>query len=335
MSSGPLVALTVEHLRGAVRPFTLEFEQGKKLTLIYGENGTGKSTICDAFELIGSGKVGSLENRGLGRTNRYWHSTGRQPADVSVTLESADGACRATLARNGVVVDPPEQRPLVVVLRRAQILQLIEATPGDRYNAIRRFVDVSAVETSEGTLRRLITEIQRERDLAAARLSENRETLQQFWDEAGRPGHNPLAWAAIESSREPGAYDDEIAQIDALILAFGRLGGHPEAIRTAAGAWNDARARYAEAEQALTDQLGESTAEAAELTGLLEAALRYLPPDQDTPACPLCESTEHAAGLADRIRRRLTDFATVQAARSTLAARQAELQQAERQLQAL
>ncbi|MDL1898015.1 hypothetical protein FBQ82_17305, partial [Anaerolineae bacterium CFX7] len=69
MSTAPLEKLTIEHFRGAVKPFTLKFDPTKKLTIIYGENGTGKSTICDALDLLSSGQVGSLANRGLGKTN--------------------------------------------------------------------------------------------------------------------------------------------------------------------------------------------------------------------------------------------------------------------------
>jgi len=65
MSTEALNQLTIEHLRGSVISFTLPFEKDKKLSVIYGENGAGKSTICDAFDFIGNGKVGSLENRGL------------------------------------------------------------------------------------------------------------------------------------------------------------------------------------------------------------------------------------------------------------------------------
>ena len=51
MSNSALKKLTIEHLRGSVVPFPLVFESGKKLTVVYGENGTGKSTICDAMRL--------------------------------------------------------------------------------------------------------------------------------------------------------------------------------------------------------------------------------------------------------------------------------------------
>src|SRR5688500_5785310 len=126
MSSSALRTLTVEHLRGSTVPFSLPFDKGKKLTIVYGENATGKSTICDALEFLGNGKVGSLENRGLGKTGRYWHSIGKKPSDVAVTLEYADGSsCRATIAKGEVILNPASSRPRVEVLRRAQILGLL------------------------------------------------------------------------------------------------------------------------------------------------------------------------------------------------------------------
>jgi DNA repair exonuclease SbcCD ATPase subunit len=152
-----LKRLTIAHLRGSVLPFSLPFEKGKKLAVIYGENGTGKSTICDAFEFLTWGKVSSLENRGLGSTLRFWPSLGKTASDVSVSLETSDGACQATMTRSGeVIVLPPDKRPRAEVFRKSQILSLIEATPGERYAAIRRFIDVSGVEASEATLRDLI-----------------------------------------------------------------------------------------------------------------------------------------------------------------------------------
>ncbi|MEZ5477583.1 MAG: AAA family ATPase [Thiolinea sp.] len=65
MTIGALDKITIGHLRGSVKPFTLVFERKKKLTIIYGENGTGKSTICDAFDFLGNGMVGS-EQSGIG-----------------------------------------------------------------------------------------------------------------------------------------------------------------------------------------------------------------------------------------------------------------------------
>ncbi|MEO6061599.1 MAG: ATP-binding protein [Thermoflexales bacterium] len=51
------LVLTIEYFRGAVVPFALPFEPGRKLNFLYGENGSGKSTICDAFDFLRSGRV--------------------------------------------------------------------------------------------------------------------------------------------------------------------------------------------------------------------------------------------------------------------------------------
>src|SRR6266496_4371079 len=141
MSADPLQKLTIEYLRGSVLPFSLSFEKNKKLTVIYGENASGKSTICDGLEFLGKGIVGSLENRGLGRTTRYWHSLGKTASDVSVTLEAGSITCTGTILKGEVVCVPTTCRPRVEVLRRSQILSLLQATPGGRYEAIRAFID--------------------------------------------------------------------------------------------------------------------------------------------------------------------------------------------------
>src|ERR1051325_11060617 len=110
MSAEPLQKLTIEHLRGSVIPFTLSFEKNKKLTVVYGENAAGKTTICDAFEFLGKGHVGSLDNRGLGKTTRFWQSLGKNQSDVSVSLEAGKTTCTGTLKKGEVVCTPPEDR---------------------------------------------------------------------------------------------------------------------------------------------------------------------------------------------------------------------------------
>src|SRR5689334_16857351 len=71
MSANDLESLTITKIRGFVEPFTLTFDKDRKLCIVYGENGTGKSTLCDALDLLGSEAIGSLDGRGLGKIERY------------------------------------------------------------------------------------------------------------------------------------------------------------------------------------------------------------------------------------------------------------------------
>src|SRR3954452_10680892 len=125
--TGSLTDLKVEYLRGALQPFVLRFEKDRPLTIIYGENGTGKSTICDALEFLGRGHIGSLDSRGLGRTGRYWCSHGKRPSDIAVTLRTNNSECVGTMSSSGAVsITPPESRPRIEIFRKLQIRSLVE-----------------------------------------------------------------------------------------------------------------------------------------------------------------------------------------------------------------
>ena len=85
-----LKSLTLTAFRGSAGTFKLDFEKGKKLTLIYGENGTGKTTICDAFEFLAFERIGSLEERGMGKgLEKFWPTAGKPANALAVELETS------------------------------------------------------------------------------------------------------------------------------------------------------------------------------------------------------------------------------------------------------
>ncbi|MFZ4398346.1 MAG: ATP-binding cassette domain-containing protein, partial [Kiritimatiellia bacterium] len=270
MSIPSLRQLTIANLRGATVPFTLPFDKNKKLTIIYGENATGKSTICDAFELLGKGNVGSLDNRGLGQVGKFWPSVGKTAGDVSVTLETTDNAkCCAKIATGGVTISPPTPRPRVEVLRRRQILALIEATEGKRYDEIRRFIDVSGVEASEGALNQLIKGLNATRDIAAARISENQDTLNTHWIAAGQLGADALTWAATEAKRDQSALDKEATALNALQAAYANLTDYPAQLTATTNAQDTAKTNADAALDAAKKCAQTIAADAGEMIGIL------------------------------------------------------------------
>jgi hypothetical protein len=325
--------ITIEHLRGSVVPFSLQFEKSKKLTVVYGENGTGKSTICDAFEFLGKGKLSSLENRGLGKTDRYWHSLGKRPDDVTVELETTHATCRATIGSKEVIVIPPDMRPRVEVLRRRQMLDLIEAEPSKRYAAISCFVDVSGVEISEGALRQLLNDLTKSREVAVARVQENEDAIRQLWVAAGKPGSDMFRWADAESKRDSGKFDAESVVINALRTEFLQLQQYPDRIANAES--NIASAKQAQhAVQEEADRiLKKLFPDVGEVVEVLKAAEKYLSKHPIVGTCPLCDSAEKAEGLADRVRQRLTVLSEYQASQKKLTEANQNVQKAEQQMQ--
>jgi hypothetical protein len=332
MSISALKKLTIEHLRGSVIPFGLIFEKGKKLTVIYGENGTGKTTICDAFEFLGKGKVGSLENRGLGKTSPYWHSIGKTASDVSVVLESDDSSCTAKIHKGDVVAIPAAARPRVEVLRRNQILTLVEARPGDRYAAISRFIDVSGIEASEASLRNLISDLKKGRDTAIARVQENEDTIRQFWESAGKSGKDPIHWAEHESARDLSVLQTELEALGKMRTAYLRFADYSVKIDAGTAALDSAKSLATAAGTTLDELLANVVEGAGDLVGILEAAKPYLDNHPNPGHCPLCESAENVATLRERVAERTAQFTALQKAKREKHNADLEVHAAERRL---
>lgn len=335
MTAGAPRQLNIEYLRGSVVPFSLPFEKGKNLTIIYGENGTGKSTICDAFEFLGKGKVGSLENRGLGKTNRYWYSLGKKLTDISVTLTSADSACRATISNNDVLVNPFDARPRVEVLRRSQILALIEATPGERYEAIRRFIDVSGVEASEATLRQLIMDLTKGREVAVARVQENEDEIRRSWETAGKLGQDAIAWADGETNRDVDIFNSEINALNALQAAYSRLTDYPVRLGSAEQTLMTSQDAASIARKSVDEAIQNISRDAGEMVAVLQAARDYLVKYPLPSVCPVCESSDKTVDLANRVAQRLNDFSSLRTAQAQATMSEQSVRRVEQQLQTL
>ena len=309
MSNSSLKSLKIEHLRGSVVPFTLNFETGKKLTVIYGENGTGKTTICDALEFISKGKIGSLENRGLGgKVNSYWPSLGKKASDINVTLDTHGSSCSAQLVKSNVVVNPPDKKPTVEVLRRGQILGLVEAKPAERYNEIKRFIDVRGAESSEASLRELIRNLEKSRDTAVARVQENETTISQFWATAGSQGENALSWAKSQAEQDLEAVEKSTKDLINLKAAYSLLQSYPPKYKQIKTNIAAAKTKLTETTANLQAALSKTADGAGELIEVLQAAKTYIGGKSPLEFCPLCESAEKASGLEQAIDLRLGQF---------------------------
>ncbi len=335
MTAPSLSSLLIENLRGAVTPFTLDFEKNRKLTIVYGENGTGKSTISDAFDLLGNDKVGSLDTRGLGVTRKYWHSVGKTSADVKVALETSDGSCVVSLGKNDVAVTNTALRPQVNVLRRNQILQLIEAKPAERYTAISRFVDVSGVENSESSLRSLIRTKDDEYNIAATRMTENKAEIERFWAQSGNPGSSAVAWAVQKIQEDQSHLDERKVKIDFLISLWDRLVAHPKRVNDLVNQLKTAEAAQQQSQDELNALKDSVTSDYLEVLAILKAAQVHFHKHPNPIVCPLCGSGEKVNGLVDEVNRRIQSqglHSELEAAKEAAKTKSTVVQQARQRL---
>jgi recombinational DNA repair ATPase RecF len=311
-----LKSLSVTAFRGASTTFALPFEKARKLTLIYGENGTGKTTICDAFEFLAHERVSSLDGYGLGKAlEKYWPTAGKSANDLSIVLETNAGICSAKIVNKKVVVTPADSRPKIELLRRQQILHLIQAQPNERYDAIKRFIDISAFDTSEEALRQQCKALADERSRAHQAEDQSLQELLGFYEAAGSPaGLNPVTWAKQKLADSTADLDGDISAIGKLRSAFDTLKAFPERVESRQKSQADAATTLANAESALAAAAAAVSDGAAGTLAVLEAGSQYLQSHHDATECPLCLSKENAAGLANHVASRLANLGTLRTA---------------------
>src|SRR5436190_1723029 len=93
--------------RGATQKVEVTLDTTKPVALIFGENGTGKSTIADGLDFICNRQFGSLDDRSMSaKPKSHVASLGHDTKLLRVTLTTTVGNFSATLAKDGPVVSP-------------------------------------------------------------------------------------------------------------------------------------------------------------------------------------------------------------------------------------
>ncbi len=134
----------------------LELELNGKSLIIYGENGTGKSSIVDAFEFFFTGEIEHITC--VKTLNLKQHCTHIQssPKNVSVTIECDPGPISATRILSKKIIIPYQLREYFdntsqnkFILRRHQILAFIYSPPAQRFEAIGEILGIASLKNIE------------------------------------------------------------------------------------------------------------------------------------------------------------------------------------------
>ena len=323
MTTPQLQSLSIESFRGCVEPFKLDFQKGKTITLVYGENGNGKSTICDAFELLASGRISSLDNRGLGRTDKFLKTVAKKAGDPAVEMTCSGCRCKVAVHKEATWTNQATpacelRRPRVEILRRAQLLGLITAQASARYAAIERFISVVNIETSEAALDTLIKSLRAEQEGHEIRLGTSLELLEKALPPEGLAEKDRVAWARKEAKRDFAVEDKLVNAYESLATAFRRLETHLGVWKKVAEGSARAEEEEMQAKHVYDNATQAVSADASNVVDILQSAARFLVANPNTSQCPLCESAEKVAGLADRVTARIAPFKTLRDAKTLL-----------------
>ena len=190
--SSRIKLLQVNSFRG-IRSLQLPFHQQGNVqnVIIFGENGTGKSSIVDALEFYFSGRIDKLSGRQdvkekecipylksdlppsvtLELTTYAGRTTALYPEQTVSFVSSSDGMGEERYSRDQVKIKPLDQffreaatRPFI--LRRAQLLNFINARPAERYAQISQLIGLGELDEIEAAWRAALNELDHEKKAA-------------------------------------------------------------------------------------------------------------------------------------------------------------------------
>lgn len=284
-----LSSLYIKSFRGATQPFTLNFSQSKNITLIYGENGNGKSTIADALACLCTNKIGSLEDKSDAELS-YLKSLGTNNSDVLLRLKTDEGNFEATLSNssNKVLKNPTTGTPKLKALRRAQVTQFIEDRPSERYKVLSYFIDVSAIQKSEAELKKLLTSLESDLERNVKSLSDANATLNSIWEKEGKPLGSLETWVQSEVSKDNSQQNIQLQSNNSVLRAWQSFQTILENIQQEREKYNKAIANFNVAESNLKAHQEKNDTSEKDLLALLTETKKFLSVKNSVDKCPVC-----------------------------------------------
>lgn len=272
-------SITLNHFRGATRPLTIPFDVRKKFTLIYGENGTGKSSIVDALEFLFDQK--------------------RNPAFLSVNSTSTTPEVKIADEAGHEYIPGSIIPEKVAILRRSFMSELCNKKPADFYEFFQEFLDLSQFQTSEQNLQKLTKTLNKKcKDLLLEKSNLILEIEDIYRQHISAESAHPIDDAKEYAKREMKTYFSRQREVNLLLSRHSQL---QQLLAQRLDILSKLQVKSSE-----LNQIGKSLdVRMLSLLKLLDEATQIIQADESIPTkCPVCEQViskdEVLASLARR-----------------------------------
>ena len=325
MSNG-LEKLELKHFRGATTDnCELVFDPRKRVTLIYGENGTGKSTIVDALDFVCNKGLSGFEAVS-GATIKDAVTVGRSYRELEISLFAFGKSWKAGFQSVYDIYVDPDNAPLLRLLRRNQILRFIDSKPSDRYESLKEFIELPRIQICEDSLRKQINTTKRDYENYSSRYENDSSTLRELWESEGSPGKDFESWARDEAGRSTGEYETIINVIDPIIDAITGIVSRRDDYVSSKQAREETEKALSEINKAYVEAKKEfEEIGADQIIDILRQANDYFKAVPDADLCPVCEQPIQVKELIYRIEERLCSLQKLTKAKEAVGKAKQEL----------
>ena len=323
--------LDVRGLRGILGQRSLIFD-GKSI-LLFGENGTGKSSFVDALEWLFTGRISTLDGRAqeLSSQKHGPHIRSSAPPFVSltfaapenITIDSMRIPTNLSISMSQYLAGAKEN---LYIMRRSQLSRFIDSQPRDRYALLRPFISLGKIDEVEETFRNA-ADVTREElskvDYRIDRLASELKLRFALRSGVTAPTEADLATSISKLLAEHGLTPldnlgdiaGRITTLDAVLSEFGDL-SRQSTLLTAVHALDQVKTSIpvADIEAALNAIVSLKERETREAAiffeSVLEQGAKWIQEERRTD-CPLCEQSINPDLVVSRARERLREMQEV------------------------
>ncbi|MCH7922026.1 MAG: AAA family ATPase [Nitrospinae bacterium] len=332
--------LQVQGYRGILKGTPLLFNS--KSLLLFGENGTGKSSFVDALERLFKGRVSSLDGRAqtLSSTRHGPHirSSEARPVHIEITWDDPASTTYNLSTESGSL--QPEHlnyidasRESIYILRRIQLLEFIESQPRERYAMLKPFLQLQEVEAIENALKQTMLTLSEESQSASENVSLLSEQLRNLLalvtdDPAQKPSEEQVVLALSSTLEQIGQtgitsleqIEEASGRIDIALAPFGDLTRQSQLSNAVRVLLELIQAiSTIRLKQLLTNLRSLRDREVREARvfyeSVLEQGVRWIN-EESRSTCPLCEQSIEADQVLGRIQQRLQEMQEILALRT-------------------
>jgi energy-coupling factor transporter ATP-binding protein EcfA2 len=314
-----LKQLHLNKFRGATQPVKVDFDLAKKITMLFGENGNGKSSIADALVCLCTESMGSIRDKSS-VDRAFIKALGNNNQDVSLKLITDAGAFSAQLNASGAafVKTPATGMPTVRHLRRSQIISLIDSEPSKRYEVLKDYIDVSHIIKAEDELRKAKKAADEAFNNIKNTINAATGTLQKCWVEEGKPHISFKDWAKTESEKDITQQQETQQQYLQLVNSWTMVGHKVNEVKQSWAQYKVDTSRETAAKDVIAELNKNNTTLDFTMLKVLTEAKDFITGKQLINHCPVCENSIQRDSVLSALSAKITAMQAYQTAQSTL-----------------
>jgi DNA repair exonuclease SbcCD ATPase subunit len=308
--------VSMTQFRGATSALNeIEFDATKPMVMIFGENGSGKSTIIDALDLVCNKSMGSLANRSS-TTPKHLAAIGHDVDEIRVEVALGANVWTGKYSKRVIDVSGPSPAPCVCVLRRNRLLRLVEAEPSKRYDELKGLIDVSGVEKSEQALRTEERLASQDLDRLTANKVAADDDLKSLWLAEGSPGgpaKSEVDWAKEKAAADVSKLSLGVGSISELLTYLGNAEGARLNCENEETTLSNRFAELDRIKRQIEEAEERDSKVSTALMDILKKVETYIAPEDALGECPVCLRPIDANELRQLVKRRLAEMKSLSA----------------------